>query len=86
MAAEISTRTLLDAHQAYMARWKASGGKTAEYTCPACYETIERSLPSGRGETWHSAVTCPHCEQLHMVVVRRYSPIEATLLMEAIHG
>lgn len=59
--------TLLEQHNAFIARVKGNGGSTLTFTAPCCGKEIEDRV-GVEGETWDTLATCPHCKTLYMKV------------------
>lgn len=60
-------KTLKQKHAEYIAKVKATGGKTLKYVTPCCGKGVEDPA-AGKGETWDTLATCPHCEALYWKV------------------
>lgn len=61
-------KSKLEAHLAYMARWK---GNRQAMTTPCCMRELEVPAPEELGISWDSLVECPHCGGMFMEVVFR---------------
>jgi hypothetical protein len=60
----------LQAHIAYVERWKASGKRTQILVTPCCSADLEvPSQDRNDGQQWDSLMTCPHCGALFMKIV-----------------
>lgn len=57
----MTTLTLKQKHDEFIAKVKAKGGKTLVYRTPCCNNEVEDRVPPS-GEMWDSMVTCPHCD------------------------
>lgn len=74
----------LQAHTAYVARWKASGKRTQILVTPCCNKDLEvPSQDRDDGQQWDSLMTCPHCGALFMKVVT-YAHAEGRTLPETV--
>lgn len=64
---------LRDAAAAFNARWKASGRKLTQYTCPCCKAEITVRQPRksdvGQKGCWDSMTVCTACGELNYVAV-----------------
>ena len=63
-------KTLLQQHDDYVARVKASGAPTRTYRTPCCGKELEDPVPHEPGDQWDSLTQCPHCNALYMKVAR----------------
>lgn len=60
--------SLKEKHEAYIAKVRAGGSKTAFYSTPCCRKELEDRLGE-KGRVWDTLAVCPYCGTVYLKVI-----------------